>query len=200
MTVFSPLIDKLVDAMRCLPGVGPRSAQRMVFHLLKQQRDQGLHLAEILQTALQKIDHCQKCRTYSENPLCSLCQSESRDADKLCIVETPADIVAIEQTSSFRGYYFVLMGHLSPIDGIGPSDLGIEFLQKRFAEEPIQEVIIATNPTVEGEVTAHYISELAKEHKIKTSRIAHGVPSGCEIEYIDSTTLARAMEQREELV
>lgn len=186
--------------MRCLPGVGPRSAQRMVFHLLKQQREQGIQLADILKTTLEKIEHCKKCRTYSESELCSLCQNPRREAEKLCVVETPADILAIEQTSCFRGYYFVLNGHLSPIDGIGPADLGIEFLEKRFQEESIEELILATNPTVEGDVTAHYISEIAKKHHIKVSRIAHGVPSGCEIEYIDSTTLARAMEQREELV
>lgn len=195
--IFSPLIDELIQAFRCLPGVGTKSAQRMAFHLLERGRDQGKHLAQSLQTTLEKIGHCQQCHTFSETDLCQLCASSKRDPKLLCIVESPIDVVAIEQSACFQGYYFVLMGHLSPIDGIGPQELGLDQLKARLAQGTISEVILATNPTVEGEATAHYISELVKSYHIKASRIAHGVPLGSELEYIDGGTLSRAIARRE---
>ncbi|HEX2549663.1 MAG TPA: recombination mediator RecR, partial [Gammaproteobacteria bacterium] len=184
------------EALRCLPGVGPKTAQRMAFQLLLRNRDRGKHLAKTLQDAMQNIQHCQKCRTFSEHEFCRLCQSTARDPSLLCIVESPADIFAIEQMGNYRGFYFVLMGHLSPLDGIGPNDLGIKQLAERFNDEYLKEVILATNPTVEGEATAHYISELIKPYPIKVTRIAHGVPLGGELEYIDSGTLAHAFAGR----
>ena len=193
---FSPLLEQLIEALRCLPGVGPKTAQRMAFQLLERGRDKGKHLAKILLDAMQEINHCNKCRTFSETPLCKVCASTHRDTSILCIVESPADIVAVEQTSSYRGLYFVLMGHLSPLDGIGPDELGIKQLVALLNDSEVKEVILATNPTVEGEATAHYISELVKQYKIKVTRIAHGVPLGGELEYIDSGTLAHALAGR----
>lgn len=193
---FSPLLEQLIDALRCLPGVGPKTAQRMAFQLLERGREQGSHLAKTLQTAMQEIKHCLNCRTFSETDYCRLCQSPHRDPALLCIVESPADIVAVEQMGTYRGLYFVLMGHLSPLDGIGPDDLGIKQLTQLFNKQIVKEVILATNPTVEGEATAHYISELIKPYSIKATRIAHGVPLGGELEYIDSGTLAHAFAGR----
>jgi recombination protein RecR len=192
----SPLLSQLIEALRCLPGVGPKTAQRMAFQLLLRNRDRGKHLAKTLQDAMHDIQHCQKCRTFSEHLFCQLCQSTTRDSSLLCIVESPADIFAIEQMGNYRGFYFVLMGHLSPLDGIGPNDLGMKELATRFHDEHLKEVILATNPTVEGEATAHYISELIKPYPIKVTRIAHGVPLGGELEYIDSGTLAHAFAGR----
>lgn len=194
---FSPLIEKLITALRCLPGVGPKSAQRMAFHLLERERDAGLALVQALALAIEQVGHCQRCRTLSEHPLCSLCNNTSRDLSLLCIVETPADIIAIEQTGSYRGYYFVLMGRLSPLDGIGPEELGVDQLIKHLVEHRPQEVILATNPTVEGEATAHYLAEMIKPHNINTTRIAHGVPLGGYLEFVDGNTLARALTARE---
>lgn len=193
---FSPLLVQLIEALRCLPGVGPKTAQRMAFQLLERSREKGKHLACILQEALQNINHCTRCRTFSEVPLCRLCTAHGRDQSLLCIVESPADIAAIEHMGGYRGLYFVLMGHLSPLDGIGPQDLGIHQLPDQL-KQGIKEVIIATNPTVEGEATAHYLSELIKPFSIKVTRIAHGVPLGGELEYIDSGTLAHAFAGRE---
>jgi recombination protein RecR len=197
---FSPLLEQLIEALRCLPGVGPKTAQRMAFQLLERNREKGKQLAKTLQEAMQNITHCKNCRTFSETDICRLCASTQRDASLLCIVESPADIVAVEQMGSFRGLYFVLMGHLSPLDGIGPEDLGISQLVSNLTRGTVKEVIIATNPTVEGEATAHYISELIKQHAIKATRIAHGVPLGGELEYIDSGTLAHAFAGREEVI
>lgn len=194
---FSPLLAQLIEALRCLPGVGPKTAQRMAFQLLDRQRDKGKHLAKTLHQAMQDINHCKNCRTFSESEFCSFCKSPQRDRSLLCIVESPADIVAIEQMGSYRGLYFVLMGHLSPLDGIGPEELGIKELAVLLASGMIKEMILATNPTMEGEATAHYISEIAKQHPIKVTRIAHGVPLGSELEYIDSGTLAHAFAGRE---
>lgn len=196
---FSPLLAQLIEALRCLPGVGPKTAQRMAFQLLERHREKGKHLAKTLHHAMQEISHCKNCRTFSETELCNLCTSTRRDQAILCIVESPADIVAVEQMGSYRGLYFVLMGHLSPLDGIGPEDLGIKELAAILARGIIKEVILATNPTVEGEATAHYISALIKQHPIKVTRIAHGVPLGGELEYIDSGTLAHAFAGREML-
>ena len=194
---FSPLLTELIEALRCLPGVGPKTAQRMAFQLLERSREKGTHLAHTLQNAMQHIRHCKNCRTFSETELCTLCSSERRDHSLLCIIESPADIVAVEQMGSYRGVYFVLMGHLSPLDGIGPEDLGMKELSVLLTQGMIKEVIIATNPTVEGEATAHYISELVKRYAIKATRIAHGVPLGFELGYIDSGTLAHAFAGRE---
>ncbi len=186
-------------ALRCLPGVGPKSAQRMAFHILERERSSGLNLAKILETAIMQVKHCQRCRTLSETTLCNLCANLNRDQSLLCIVETPADVIAIEQTGSYRGYYFVLLGRLSPLDGIGPEELGLDQLLKNLTEHPPQEVILATNPTVEGEATAHYLAEIIKQRNINTSRIAHGVPLGGELEFVDGNTLARALTERSEV-
>ena len=181
---FSPLLEQLIEALRCLPGVGPKSAQRMALQLLTRGRDKGKRLAERLQEAMDQVNHCEQCRIFSETPLCDICTSLHRDDNLLCIVENPIDVSMIEQTGGYRGKYFVLLGHLSPLDGIGPEEIGIAALKVRFQNSHIQEVILATNPTVEGKATAHYISELAKQYAIKVSRIAHGVYQ-CELRYID---------------
>jgi len=196
---FSPLIDQLITALRCLPGVGPKSAQRMVFYLLEHGRNKAVTLAECLQQAMAQVHHCSKCHTFSENDLCNICANPKRDQSVLCIVESPADVLAIEQTGSFRGLYFVLMGHLSPLDGIGPGEIGIDALSKQLEQSSVKEVIIATNPTVEGEATAYYIAELIKPQPINVTRIAHGVPVGSELEFIDSSTLTRALLARKEM-
>ena len=195
----SPLISQLMDALRCLPGVGNKTAQRMAYHLLERDREGGRALAQALERAMQNVGRCADCRTLCETERCGLCGSNSRDASKLCIVETPMDVDAIEQATDFRGRYFVLMGHLSPLDGIGPAQLGLDQLEQRFAGGELEEVILATNPTIEGEATAQYISELASEHSIRTTRIAHGVPMGGELEYIDSGTLSHAFSGRREI-
>lgn len=227
--MLSPLIEQLISHLRCLPGVGPKSAQRMVFHLLQRARPAGLALAQSLTEAMEQVQHCQRCRSLSELPICVLCADTRRDARLLCVVETPADVMAIEQTHAYQGYYFVLMGHLSPLEGIGPQELGVkDFLARikllsnpescsnsRHTDEskyrsqsndeavgqktPFQkqsEVILATSSTVEGEATAHYLSELLKPYPLHTSRIAHGMPLGNELEFVDSNTLVRAMTAR----
>ena len=191
-----PLLEELMDALRCLPGVGPKTAQRMAYHLLERERDAARHLADTLKLSLEKIGRCSRCRTLTEHEVCHICSNQSRDLSQLCIVESPSDVLAIEQSTGFRGYYFVLMGRLSPLDGIGPEALGMDTLAARLDEGEITEIILATNPTVEGEVTAHYISEMAAKRQIKTSRIAQGVPVGGELEYIDSHTLSHAFESR----
>jgi len=194
---MSPLLQQLIDALKCLPGVGPKSAQRMAFYLLERDTVGAKNLAFALTEAVEKIGHCDMCRTLSEAELCEICISTSRDASSLCVVETPADVFAIEHTSEYRGKYFVLMGHLSPLDGIGPMELGLDLLQSRLAGGEIKELILATNPTVEGEATAHYISDMAAKYQVLTTRIAHGVPLGGELEYIDAGTLAHAFSGRQ---
>ena len=193
---FSPLINNLIQALQCLPGVGPKSAQRMTFHLLGRKRDAGKHLAKILQQAMIDVGKCESCRTFCEFALCNLCKNTSRDQEQLCVVETPADIIAMETAGSYRGLYFVLMGHLSPIDGIGPEEIGVPKFIERLGQDIIKEVILATNPTVEGEATAYYLAEVCKGYKIITSRIAHGVPMGGELEHLDGNTLAKALASR----
>jgi recombination protein RecR len=188
-----------MEALRCLPGVGNKTAQRMSYYLLERDRDGGRALARALERAMQEVGHCADCRTLCESERCNLCSNGSRDNSQLCVVETPVDLEAIEQATDYRGRYFVLMGHLSPLDGIGPGELGLDLLAQRFAGGGLQEVILATNPTVEGEATAQYISELAAEQGIRTTRIAHGVPMGGELEYIDSGTLSHAFAGRREL-
>ena len=192
----SSLLKELVDALRCLPGVGARTAQRIAFHLLEHDRQGGERLARVMAAAMQNIQHCERCRTLTEQTICRLCSNPARDASLLCVVEHPSDVVAIEQATAYRGYYFVLGGRLSPLDGIGPDDIGLDRLEQRLDEGSVQELILATNPTVEGEVTAHYISELAAKRQVSTSRIAHGVPMGSELEYVDSGTLSHAFEGR----
>lgn len=199
MPSSSPLINQLITALRCLPGVGPKSAQRMAFNLLQRNRVGAKQLAETLHKAIAQIGNCKLCRTLTEFEICPTCTNTNRDHSLLCIIETPADIQAIEQTGIYRGLYFVLMGHLSPLDGIGPEQIGIPYLLQRIQTEPPKEVIIATNPTVEGEATAHYLSELLKPYNIQCSRIAHGVPMGGELEYVDSNTLSHALIGREKL-
>ena len=194
---FSPLVQELIDSLKCLPGVGAKSAQRMAFQLLERNRHGGSKLASTLAKAMTDIGHCQSCRNFTEPELCEICQSPKRSiATSLCIVETPGDVIAIEQTGEFIGKYFVLMGHLSPIDGIGPDDLGLDILESQFASGQFDEVILATNPTVEGEATAHFIAELAQKHQVNISRIAHGVPVGGELEYVDGNTLSHALSGR----
>lgn len=197
--ILSPLLEQLIEALRFLPGVGPKTAQRMAFQLLERGRENGKHLANTLQNAMQNILHCKTCRTFSEKEICTLCSSPHRDQSLLCIVESPIDTIAVEQMGTYRGLYFVLMGHLSPLDGIGPEELGLKALNQLLTKNTIKEIIIATNPTVEGEATAHYISEMVKPFSIKVTRIAHGVPLGGELEYIDSGTLARAFLGRDVL-
>lgn len=192
---FSPLLQQLMDALRCLPGVGPKSAQRMAFHLLERDRDGAQRLTRVLADALERVGRCRSCRTLSETELCPLCANPKRDDRLLCVVETPADVVAVEQSGGYQGRYFVLGGHLSPLDGIGPEDLGVDALLER-AKSEVEEVILATNPTVEGEATAHYLAVLLQERGLRVSRIAHGVPLGGELEYVDGNTLTRALAGR----
>lgn len=197
---FSPAIASLIRALKILPGVGQKSAQRMAFQLLERQRDGAGQLAEALSHAVQVVGRCDTCRTLTEGSRCSICSDPQRsDTGILCIVESPADVIAVEQTSQYQGQYFVLMGHLSPLDGIGPSDIGLDKLAQRFADGHIEEVILATNPTVEGDATAHYIADLARKNNIKASRIAHGVPVGGELEYVDHTTLSHAFAGRKQV-
>jgi recombination protein RecR len=195
----SRLIGRLIENLRCLPGVGPKSAQRMAFHLLEHNRDGGRQLAEALTLAMEQVGNCSVCRTLSEEPVCDLCASDRRNKSQLCVVETPADVQALEQSTGYQGRYFVLMGHLSPLDGIGPEQLGLEQLEARLASGEVKELIIATNPTVEGEATAHFVSELARAHGVRPTRIAHGVPMGGELEYIDGGTLSHAFAGRQEI-
>jgi len=190
------LLKQMIDALRILPGVGPKSAQRMAFHLLERDREGGLKLASVLNEAITRIGYCSRCRTFTEHETCRICKSPGRSQSELCIVETPADVVAIEQASIYRGLYFVLHGRISPLDGIGPEDIGLDLLEQRLDEGGIDEIILATNTTVEGEVTAHYIHELAEARGVKTTRIAHGVPMGGELEYVDSSTLTHAFQGR----
>ena len=194
---YAPALARLIEALRVLPGVGPKSAQRMAFHLLERNRAGGLALAEALRSAVADVRHCSRCRMFSDQDLCPVCASPQRDPALLCVVESPADVAAIEQSGSFRGRYFVLMGHLSPLDGIGPAELGIDVLQDLLAGGGVAEVILATNPTVEGEATAHYIADLSRRRGLRASRIAHGVPVGGELEYVDGGTLAHALAGRQ---
>ncbi|MBT0587493.1 recombination mediator RecR [Alteromonas oceanisediminis] len=197
---FSPLLNELIDALRVLPGVGGKSAQRMAFSLLERNRDGALRLGRILHDAMEHIDHCSSCRTFTEKTQCSICEHPVRGtAETICIVEAPQDVLAIEQTAQYQGRYFVLMGHLSPLDGIGPDEIGLELLATHLDSGSISEVILATNPTVEGEATAHYIADMCRKRSISASRIAHGVPVGGELEYIDGNTLGHALSGRRAL-
>ena len=193
---LSPSIEALIDGLRHLPGVGPKSAQRMTLHLLERDREGAQEIADAISDALAKVKNCSRCRNFTELDVCEICSDVKRDPATLCVVEAPVDVMAIEQSASFRGHYYVLMGHLSPIDGIGPEQLGLDALCERFDAGEIKEVILATNPTVEGEATAYYISERARSAEITVSRIAHGVPLGGELEYTDANTLAHALSGR----
>jgi len=196
---YSPLLTRLMEALRCLPGVGPKSSQRMALYLLEREREGAQRLVDVLQEALERVGHCQRCRTLSEQSLCDICGDPRRLAAQLCIVETPADVLAVEQATDYRGHYFVLHGHLSPLDGIGPGELGLDRLQALLAGGEVTEVILATNPTVEGDATAYYVADLARERGLRVTRIAYGVPLGGELEYIDGGTLSHAFSGRREL-
>jgi recombination protein RecR len=191
------LLSQLIESLRRLPGVGPKSAQRMAFHLLERDRDAGRQLAKVMAAAMERIGRCERCRTLTEHARCQLCANPRRDPSILCIVEQPSDIVAIEQATHYGGLYFVLGGRLSPIDGIGPNELGLDRLEMRFKEPELGEVILAISPTVEGLATAHYIAELARGLDLQLSRIAHGVPLGGELEFVDGSTLAHAFAGRQ---
>jgi recombination protein RecR len=191
-------LEALKQALRKLPGVGPKSAQRMAFHLLERDRDGMRSIAQALTTALERVRHCTRCNNFSENELCPVCQSARRERALLCIVETPSDLLSIEQSGAYNGVYYVLMGRLSPLDGVGPEELGIPRLEALLDEGTVKEVVLATNPTVEGEATAHYLGELVRAHGIRATRIAYGVPMGGELEYTDRGTLARALLGRRE--
>lgn len=192
----SPPLQQLIDSLRCLPGVGTKSAQRMTLHLLERDRDGALQLAGALRDAVERIGHCSRCRNFTEADVCEICADKRRDGATVCVVETPADLLAVEQSGSYRGLYFVLMGHLSPIDGIGPAEIGLDRFQQRVIDEGVEETILATNQTVEGEATAHYLTQLLQPLGVKVSRIAHGIPLGGELDYVDGTTLAHALAER----
>jgi len=193
------LLGQLIQHLCCLPGVGPKSAQRMAFHLLQRDRKGGKNLAETLLDAIANIGHCQQCRTLTEQSLCEICADTKRDASLVCIVESPADAWIVDQATQFGGQYFVLHGRLSPLDGIGPDEIGLDQLEQRLASGTIKELILATNSTVEGEATAFFIGELARKYQVLASRIAHGVPMGGELEFIDSGTLSHAFNGRKTL-
>ncbi len=195
----SLLIDQLISALRCLPGVGPKSAQRMAFHLLERDREGGRRLSGSLLAAMDKVGHCTSCRTFSEAQLCVTCGNEKRDKSLVCIVESPSDLAAIEQGTDYRGQFFVLMGRLSPLDGIGPEDLGLSLLAERLDSGSISELIMATSATVEGEATAHFISEMGHQRKVRVTRIAQGIPVGGELEFVDGGTLSHALTGRREI-
>ncbi len=197
---MSSLLEQLIEALRVLPGVGQKTAQRMAYHVLERERDGGRRLAATLADAVERVGHCTRCRDFSESEICATCASASRDAHQLCVVESPADRLAIEQATGYRGLYFVLQGRLSPLDGIGPREIGLDRLDTRLGEGEVQELIIATNPTVEGEATAHYLAQLARQHRVRPSRLAHGVPLGGELEYVDRGTLSHAFGSRSEMV
>jgi recombination protein RecR len=196
---YPPRLTGLIEALRRLPGVGPRSAQRMAFHLLEKDREGAGLLAAAIEAAIEGVGRCERCRMFAETPRCETCRASTRDGALLCIVETPADVVAVEAGSGYNGRYFVLMGHLSPLDGIGPEELGLAQLEAILDEGGIAEVILATNPTVEGDATAHFIAGLCSRRGIRASRIAHGVPVGGELEYVDSGTLSHAFAGRHKL-
>ena len=194
---YSPSLARLIEALRILPGVGPKSAQRMAFYMLERNREGARALSAALQEAVDRVGHCRRCRMLTDGELCTVCAAPQRDDSLLCVVESPADVAAVEQSGGYRGRYFVLMGHLSPLDGVGPDELGIGQLEAILDEGQVREVILATNPTVEGEATAHFIGDLVARRKIRASRIAHGVPVGGELEYVDGGTLAHALAGRQ---
>lgn len=189
-------LAKLVHAFRCLPGVGPKSAQRMAYQLLNNQRDRGLHLASCLQEAMQTIRHCDRCNNYTTEPFCALCRNQKRNFSVLCVVENPADVLAIEQSQSYQGAYYVLMGKISPLDGMGPEEIGLPKFQQLIEREPIEEVILALSPSIEGQTTSHFIHDILRHHPIRVSQLAHGIPSGGELEFLDGNTIGNALRNR----
>ena len=195
----APLLDQLIEALRVLPGVGQKTAQRMAYHLLEREREGGQRLADALALAVERIGHCAQCRDFSESELCATCANNSRERSQLCVVESPADRLAIENATGFRGVYFVLQGRLSPLDGIGPRELGLELLGQRLDAGEITEMIIATSATVEGEATAHYLAQLARARQVRPSRLAQGLPLGGELEFVDRGTLSHAFGTRSEV-
>jgi recombination protein RecR len=197
--VSLPLLEQLIDAFRILPGVGQKTAQRMAYHVLEREREGGQKLAQVLATAIERIGHCTQCRDFSETEVCAVCANSSRERGQLCVVESPADRLAIEHATGFRGVYYVLQGRLSPLDGIGPRELGLDQLDTRLKQGEVQELIIATSATVEGEATAHYLAQLARAHTVRPSRLAQGLPLGGELEYVDRGTLSHAFGTRTEI-
>jgi len=192
-------LQELIDGLRCLPGVGPKSAQRMALHLLQRDRDAGARLGRTLQQAMQSIVHCEQCRNFTQSPVCPICSSPERDASQLCVVESPADVMALEKATAFRGRYFVLMGNLSPLDGIGPDELGLDVFEERLTGGEVKELTLATNSTVEGGATANYLAELARRHDVRVLQIARGIPMGGELEFADGNTLSVAFSERSEM-
>jgi recombination protein RecR len=194
----SPSLTELVDALKCLPGVGQKSAQRMALYLIERDQDGAARIANATLTALEKVRHCKQCRNFSDTELCEICSSQKRNTASLCIVETPADVFAIEASGAFQGLYFVLLGRLSPLDGIGPDQLGLEILEEQLNNGVVEEIILATSATVEGDITAQFVADIARKFSIKTSRLARGIPLGGELEYVDSGTLSRALSGRQQ--
>lgn len=194
-----PLLEQLIEAFRVLPGVGQKTAQRMAYHVLEREREGGQRLSTVLASAIEKIGHCDQCRDFSETETCAICASSSRERQMLCVIESPADRLAIEHATSYRGVYFILQGRLSPLDGIGPRELGLDQLESRLQQGEVTELIIATNSTVEGEATAHYLAQLARRHGVRPSRLAQGLPLGGELEYVDRGTLSHAFGSRSEV-
>lgn len=194
-----PLLEQLIEAFRILPGVGQKTAQRMAYHVLEREREGGQRLSSVLAEAIEKIGHCDQCRDFSETAICPVCASSSRERQMLCVIESPADRLAIEHATSYRGVYYVLQGRLSPLDGIGPRELGLDQLESRLKQGEVTELIIATNSTVEGEATAHYLAQLARRHRVRPSRLAQGLPLGGELEYVDRGTLSHAFGSRNEV-
>jgi recombination protein RecR len=193
------VIEELVQALRCLPGVGPKSAQRMAYHLLQRDREGGKRLSLAIGEAVERVGNCRRCRTLTDFEICDVCGDDSRDPTTLCIVETPADMIAIDKGTGYRGLFFVLMGHLSPLDGIGPEQIGLDDLERRLDQGGVREVVLATSSTVEGQATAHYVGEIVRSKGLKVTRLAYGIPLGGELEFVDSTTLAHAFRGRTEL-
>ena len=194
--MYASSLSHLIEALRCMPGVGPKSAQRIAFHLLERDRDGAIAMANALTNAVESIGCCEQCRMFTEDPLCAWCTDPRRSDTELCVVESPADVLALDEATGYRGRYFVLLGHISPLDGIGPDELGIELLETRLAAGAVKELILATNPTVEGDATAHFLAEVAARYNVPASRIAHGVPLGGELEYVDGGTLSHAFSGR----
>ena len=195
----SPTLDELIVALKCLPGVGQKSAQRMALNLLERDREGAGRIATALETALQTVKHCQRCRNFSDEDICQICADHARDQSLLCVVETPADVIAVESSAAFRGRYFVLLGRLSPLDGYGPAQLGIDDLEQQLQQGEISEIILATSATVEGDITAQFIADLANRFEIRCSRLARGIPLGGELEFVDSGTLSRALSGRQQV-
>jgi recombination protein RecR len=195
----SPSLDQLITALKCLPGVGQKSAQRMALHLLERDQDGARQIAASISNALDTVRHCQRCRNFSDVNVCQICSDEKRDQDLLCVVETPADVLAVESSAAYRGRYFVLLGRLSPLDGYGPGQLGLDELEQQLDDGKISEIILATSATIEGDITAQYIADFANRHGVNSSRLARGIPLGGELEFVDSGTLSRALSGRQRI-